>query len=253
MKLGVSIIAYNEAENIKACIRNWEGVADRIVVLVSVTPWNGSPVGEDNTYLLAKQTSAEVVLGCWKTEHEQRTYGLAMMRDCDFVLQVDPDEFYTKSDQQIIKNKLSNPIDVSYRPDVPPAAFRTERIVTFWKDFHHVLSPEDNHKPVIAVDPKQAYGYEHRNFALMTEPRGSIPFMPLIPVTTYHLSWVKSDAKVKEKIQSYSHHDAISNDWYDNVWKRWEHGSDLQVRPYGEEASIVVDGELPEEIRSLFN
>jgi hypothetical protein len=146
---------------------------------------------------------------------------------------------------------LNKPIDLSYRSDIWLPAFRCKRMKTYWKTHEYTFEPEDNHKPIIAVDPKQTYCFEHRNFKFMNNIRDYINYSPEIPVTCYHFSWAKTDEKVREKIQSFSHADDIRPNWYENVWEKWVPDSKMLVRAYGMEQSIAIYEPAPEEIVAL--
>jgi glycosyltransferase involved in cell wall biosynthesis len=242
MKLAVASICYNESEYIGACIRNWEGLVDKHLVLISSKPWNGVKFPDDGTVDISRKLGAEVVIGEWETEAQQRNEGIAILYDYDYVLIVDPDELYTKETQKKLLDMLSNPIDRSWRTDKKVQAFCIENMITYWKTPEYVLEPRDSHKPIIAVDPKQLYCHEHRQFGA--------DYIPVVPGECHHFSWVKSDEKVKEKIQSYSHSDAIKPDWYNEVWKKWTPGSNMNVRPYGK-PSVATRKKCPDEILSL--
>lgn len=242
MRLAVLTIAYNERQYIKTCIKNWEGKVAKHLILVSLKPWNGIPVEDDGTYRAAITTDAEVILGEWKTEAAQRTWGLAYLYNYDKVLIVDPDELYTKEDQ----DKVVRYINENNKP-----LYQGKHVVTYWKDTNYILDPPDEVGNIIAVDPKVAYCYEHRQFKYMADERDYITDKGIIDCVCHHMSWAKSDNKIKEKISSYSHSNVIPDDWYENVWLKWEPNSDILVRPYGVEHSKVIYKPAPKEIVDL--
>ena len=242
--IAIQTVAYNERENISACIKNWHGVIDKHLVLVPTRPWNGPRVEDDGTYRIAKRTNAEVILGEWKSEEEQRTWGLARLYDYDWVLIVDPDEFYTGEDQKII-------IDSLQTADKP--LYKCSNILTYWKTSDYRLDPQDSVQPVIAVNPKIAYAHDHRNFKYLADDRDYITDIGVIGVTCHHFSWVKSDNKVYEKINSYSHWNSIRDGWYENKWKLWDKDKSIyDLRPYGIEQSTAIYDPAPKEITALF-
>jgi len=245
-RYAVCSIVYNESEYIGACIRNWCGLVDKHLVLVSNKPWNGRPVPNDGTADIARKMGAEVIVGEWETEAQQRNEGLAILYDYDYVLIVDADELYTKDTQYKLIKMMDNPIDISWRSDRQRPALRISSMTTYWKTHEYVFDPPDRHKPIIAVDPKQLFCHEHRQFGT--------DYAPLVPGTCHHFSWAKTDEKVKEKIQSFSHAEDIFKNWYEDVWKSWTPGCRLQVRPYGtNEKSIAVYKPAPKEIMNLIN
>lgn len=237
LKIAICTIAYNEADFIRQCVTQWRPYHH--VVLLSTKPWNGVPQPYDDTGSLAKAAGAEVITRYWENEATQRNWGLAYLYAYDYVLIVDPDEFYTKADREKIVNNLSG-----------DHAYRLERMVTYWKTHDFVFNPPDSHKPIIAVDPKRVRFFEHRSIGKATD---AVPefFAPLIPVTCHHFSWVRSDRKVAEKIATYSHADIIPPLWYDEVWKVWNPESGLLVRPYGKEQSRAVYHPAPPELHDI--
>lgn len=256
-KYAVCIIAHRESEFIEACLKNWEGVVDKRLVLVSSRAWNGDSNQDDGTIKIANQFADEVVVGEWKSEAEQRSWGLARLYDYDYVLIVDADEFYTKEDQKKIIAALDRPIHLEYTPDINNTrkvpAFKCAHITTYWKNSEYVYEPEDKHKPIIAVDPKQLYCYEHRQFKYPYSQFAACDYAPQIDVTCHHFSFAKSDEKVKEKIQSFSHASDIHQKWYENVWLKWEPGFEGNIKPYGGEFAQAIYGPAPEEIVKLIN
>jgi len=249
-KYAVFTVAFNEEEYITACINNWKGVVDKHLVLVSTKPWNGD-CATDTTFFKSRNAGAETIAGAWKTEAEQRTWGLARLYDYDYVIIVDADELYTKEDQKKIINRLDNPIDISYRSDIGIPAFRCKTFTTYWKNPDYILDPKDRHKPIIAVDPKQLYCHEHRQFMYINNSTGSLEYAPEIDINCHHMSWAKPDHKVAEKINSFSHCDDIRPNWFDEVWMKWSPGDETLIRPYGQEQYRAVYSPAPEEIKDL--
>lgn len=247
MRIAVATIAYNESQYIGACIRNWKGLVDKHLVLVSSKPWNGIKFPDDGTTDIARKLGAEVVIGDWDTEAQQRNEGIAILYDYDYVLIVDADELYSKETQKNLFDMMSHPIDISWRSDKKIQAFRIEKIITYWKTHEYIFHPHDRHKPTIAIDPKQLYCHEHRQFG------GD--YIPMVLGACHHFSWAKTNEKIKEKIQSFSHARVIPDNWYKDVWLKWEPNSNMQVKPYYTEKdkAVAVYGPAPDEIMALIN
>jgi len=241
MKIAVLIIAYNEERYIGACIKQWEGLVDKVVVLLSAKPWNGVPSEADRTEMIARKMGAEVIIQDWRTEAEQRSWGCARLYDYDFVIINDADEFYTREDRvKIIEHLEKNKNE---------PCFRCPNMVTYWKTPEYIFDPPDGHKPIIVVNPKKVKFYEHRQ-PMPVEETKLQEYQPIIPVTMHHFSWVRSDKEVKEKIEHYSHADIIKPNWYEDVWLKWEPNMD-DIRPYGIERSRAVYNPAPKEITNL--
>lgn len=254
-KYAVCLIAHKEVDIIGASIKHWKECVDKVLVLVSTRAWNGNSEGDDGTIRIANELADEVVVGEWKTEAEQRNWGLARLYDYDYVIIADPDEFYTKEDRQKIIATLDKPIHLEYTPDLENtkhvAAFKMGRIRTYWKTPDYEFYPPDKYHMIMAVDPKQVYCNEHRQFKPPYSKYATIDYQPEMDVTCYHMSWVKSDKKVKEKIQSFSHAEDVFTNWYNNVWLKWKPDSDMQVKYRGEEQAIAIYNPAPKEIIRL--
>ena len=65
MKLGVMICAFRAKDSIKGIIKQYEGIADKIVVAVSKKSWKGN-LEDEGTFEEALETSATVLYDYWK-------------------------------------------------------------------------------------------------------------------------------------------------------------------------------------------
>jgi len=243
MKIALCTLAYNEADYIGAHIKNWQGLVDEHLVLVSSKPWNGPGAPDDGTADIARSMGARVMTGDWETEAQQRNQGIAELYDYDYVIMLDPDEFITKVDQKTLFDFISQPYERNWRTDKMVPAWPVQGMITYWKTPDYILTPADKHHPTIVIDPKQIICLEHRQF--------SAHFAKVIPISIHHMSWAKTDAKVEEKIRSFSHADDIRKGWYKNVWLKWQPGDETEVRPYGNEKSKAVYTPAPQEIKDL--
>lgn len=230
-KIAVLTIAYNEEEWIGKCVEQFKPFGLKHLVLLSTFPWNGVPtVPVDRTESIVKEKGADLIVQFWPSEAEQRNAGLSLLYDYDYVLIVDADEFY---DEDSIESMLVT-LSKSKEP-----CYRIKEMVTYWKTPEYVLSPADKHQPIIAVNPKRVKFKETRQ--PMDALTGKFQdWQPVMEVTMHHHSWDKSDSKIQEKIQSYSHANIIPPNWYDEVWLKWEPGSDMVVHPYGREKSKAI-------------
>ena len=251
-KIAVLTIAYNESCIIRACINNWKGKVDKHLILCSSLPWNGSPVEDDGTARIARDMGADVIIRQWNTEAEQREFGLAYLYNYDYVLIVDPDELYTEEDQKKILDRLDNPFDYINRTNQKLPIFKTAKMTTYWKTTDYIFDPEDSHQPIIAVDPKAVKFSEKRGCRMKSSGEGFVAYVEPIDITTHHLSWVKSNEKVQEKIQSYAHCNDFNTDyWYNEVWLKWKPGDMTLIRPYGIEKSVAIYKPAPQNILDL--
>lgn len=250
MKIAVLTIAFNEPQYIAPCIDQWKGIVASHLVLVSKRTWNGTEHEGDTTAETATKMGADVVDGSWKSEADQRNYGLSLLKDCDYVIINDADEFYTLEDRYRLIRTIQE--DRQRRPGY--TIRRGNTMLTYWKTHEYVIDPPDQHLPTIVVDPNKVICTEHRQFALSKPVRDpGVRYSEEcgeLKVQMHHFSWVRTDEQVKEKIAAYSHADIVSPDWYESVWLKWTPG-DMKVRPYGREQSIAVYRPAPQEITDL--
>lgn len=253
MKIAVLSVAFNESDIICACIKNWKGKVDKHLVLVSTLPWNGSPREYDGTIKIAENLGAQVISRYWENEQEQRNWGLAYLYEYDYIIIVDPDELYTKESQDILLKRLNDPFDYINKTHQKIPTFTCCEMVTYWKTTDYILDPKDSHLPIIALDPKQVRFSDKRGCRMKSDGSGYVSQCePLSGVVTHHLSWVKSDQKVKEKIETYAHSGDFNTDyWFNEVWLKWKLEEKKPCRPYGSEKSIAILKPAPEEILNL--
>jgi hypothetical protein len=159
----------------------------------------------------ARSHCANVIVEYWPTEHEQRNFGLARLYLSDWVLIVDADELYAPEDIARLIGMCEASTDI---------VIRTARMKEYWKTTDYAFGMSDSYSPVIAVNPKKAQFELHRQIRRF-ERRERESTTEGIDLTVHHMSWVKSDEKVSEKIRSFSHADVMHAGWYENVWLKW--------------------------------
>lgn len=197
MKLGVAICAFRAKDQIRGVIRQYEGVADRIVVAVSRRSWmNG--MADNGTFEEAIDTSAVVGYDDWKNEHEQRNWCMEHMKDMDYVIMSHCDTYFTNDD--LLKLKQMKLTDLHYGC----------RVLTYWKDLDTVIDP-DVSLPTIIIRSDAKFNHLINIEGMGAEPKE-------LPITCYHLSWIGPKQRVEDKIRSYSHANEIPKDWLDKVW-----------------------------------
>lgn len=229
MKLGVMICAFRAKDSIKGIIKQYEGIADKIVVAVSKKSWKGN-LEDEGTFEEALETSATVLYDFWKEEHEQRNYAMEYLRDMDYVIISHCDTYFTKSDlRKLKKMKLE---DLHY----------TCRVLTYFRDLETVIDPNIS-LPTIIVRSDAEF-----NFMINIEGQDTNP--KELPITCYHLSWTGSKNKIRDKITSYSHAAEISVDWLENVWNNDSAVINLAPTNATDYQGLRIDS-LPLEIRAM--
>lgn len=253
-KIAVLTLAYNAADTLPSVLQNWGGIVGKHLILVSRNPWHGARSPDDGTYEIAKHftcgvTKYEAVLGDWRSETEQRNWGLGNLYDYDWVIIADADELYTRDAQHAMFKIMEE--GVQKAPDIEEmiqaSCYRAEKVITYFKATNLVLDPPDSHLPAIMVNPKEILFHEHR-----------IPntdYQPIIPVEMHHLTYLRPDEKIRDKMYQFEHHDQVNSKWFSEVWKQFKPRKPMapgtNLRAYGLEVSSAVSFTMPEDIKKL--
>lgn len=240
MRVGLAVCAYNEGRYIAPFLRQVPSWVEKIAVMAGEIPWNG-PASEKRheTWENAARVNdprVEIIRLRWKNEEGQRNWGLGYFYGYDWVLILDPDEFFTSEDWEKLRRSME-----SAPPSCPVIRCTFE---TYWKDWDHVFEPPDTHMGTIAVRPSKTTFMDKRCPFLDVERRADI--------VCHHLSWVRSDEEVRQKIMNWSHaNDFDRETWYAEVWKKWYHGM-RNIHPYNRtEGQTTRERPLPGSIRDL--
>lgn len=231
--LAALCVAYREERFIPKYIQALTDRVDKIVVLNSTKPWFGEELEKDKTAAIARFLNADVIEYYWENEHEQRNAGLDYLSEYDWVLVLDPDEYFDDANW----NKLINFLEKCEAP-----AAIVEGQYTYWKD-GWVADPPRDYLQLIAVRPKEVRFIDKRvinsGFAKA-------------PVWLHHFSWARTDEEVWRKISHYAHaKDFDIQKWYNEVWLKWKPG-DMDVHPTTPETlHRLIKAELPPEIERL--
>lgn len=242
MKVAVCICVYNETTLLKASLRQFPNWIDKITVLVSDKPWFGDRSDDEyKTWEILqswKDPRLEFFRMYWKTEHDQRNWGLGRLSEYDWVLIFDADEYLTREGWQQFYQNL-------FEYNGTPLLVASMR--TYWKTPDWRWEPSDQHKPTVAVRPKQVSFFDKR--------QATNSIFRIITPEIYHFSWVRTDREVWQKIQNYMHApDFDLNKWYVENWKGWtpEKAEEMtHLRPYGDPSKAIFDP-APKDIVDLF-
>lgn len=213
-------------------IQHYQDKVDEILVLHSSKPWNGEDDGKDKTANIARSLGATVVDYDWRSEEEQRNAGQEFLMDYDWILVIDPDEYFDDDNWQALINFLEETLE---------DAVIVEGQYTLWKN-GYVADPPKDYQQLVAVRP-------HVRF--VDKRVVGTPYV-VAPVWLWHFSWAKTDEEVWDKISHYAHADDFDiKDWYENVWKKWEPGIE-DVHPVSPDTlHKLIRTELPPEIEKL--
>jgi hypothetical protein len=240
MKIATLTITYRESDLIESVIKNWNGKVAKHLIIETKEPWQGPELPWDTTReICEKYPHVEyVTFTKFRDEAEQRNWGLGKLYDYDYVLVVDADELYTAKDQETILNSIGAEerlVDNTW-------AYRAGCVRTYFKTPEYVLDPPDTHESVVAVNPKKILFKENR----CLDSQYVIP----LDITMHHISYMRSDERIRTKFLQFMHYDQAKKDWYTNVWLNWTPDMD-DVRGYGKEKSKAVKDPMPKELREL--
>lgn len=228
MRLGVMIAAYREERFIEAAIRQYQGIADRIIVGIGKKPWKGN-LPPDDTEKIARKTGAQVYVEDWEYEAKERNFLMDRMYNIDYVIVSHADTFFTRDD--LIKLKEMYLTKLHY----------TCKVLTYWKDYDTVIDP-DISIPALIVRSDAIFLNMNNIHNMEVEPE-------VLPITCYHLSWVKADDEIKSKIASYSHAGEIDYSWFDKKFKNWKEGDTDFAPTVATDYKSTRKDPLPIEIR----
>ncbi len=196
------------------------------------------------------------VFGRWATDEAQRNHVVELARQDshDYLIVQDIDEFYQhKEMERNLDGIRANPDFLLYKN---PWSI-------FWKSISYVLEFRET---ILKHNP-QCYFHAHNtpinfstSFALnlrrnatffrsrSVKCRESDIF--LLPGLCCHLSWVKSDAEVRLKIDTWTHSQEVWPGWFELKWLNWPPSTRWlsYSDPVSWNRAVPFKGVLPEEI-----
>lgn len=227
----VSIIAYNEDWIIESCLKQFKDLIFDVVVLLSEKPWNGKNIKPDKTEEILKKNKVKYFKHHWLSEAEQRNFILERT-DADLVITIDADEFMTQEDWHIVGEALSRHPHTNL--------FAPKEIKEYWKNLDSRIVPSRIHLPIIALNPR-CYRFFSNREVLPDNSR------TILPVTLYHLSYVRPVEKIAEKHKTFSHANVFNDEWIE-YFKNWKQGDKIQIPTYQEAERVEYDP-CPKEIK----
>jgi len=232
MKFGAIICLYDDHEYLDICVEPLKKL-DNVLFLISSVPWNGKVSDNSETInkvkeLCSKNKNFELFQKYWTNEADQRNFGLSCFysRQIDYAFIVDTDEIYHEYHFNNIIEFIKQ--NSSY------SAFHVEWN-TYWKKSYHVIYPREQFKPIIAVKVNSFVFTENRLgttsvirspiAVLKTQDTYNGVLIPSSVAICYHLSYARTDDFIKRKIETFSHANEVNNNWYENVWLKWQTNS----------------------------
>lgn len=227
MKLGAAIPVLNEWRFLPAVAGQLLQVVDRLVVLRGTRAQSGAPT--TLTPVPPLDPRIEVIEAEWRSEQDTRNAGLDALDDCEWVFCLDSDEILLDDDLRALVKLCHG--------DEHQAL--SVRLRTYWKTIEHRVEPPEKLTASIGV----------RRGARFTKTRYVDAEPHLTDIWLRHLSYVRTDAELKEKLRLFGHAHEIVPDWYEKVWLGWDADHDmLDLHPTHPPAYRQVvhepDGEL---------
>jgi tetratricopeptide (TPR) repeat protein len=199
-RIGAAIPVLNEWRFMPAVVGQLLQVCDRVVVLRGLRALSGAPVEIGPMPKLDPRV--EVVEGAWAGEGETRNAGMERLGDCDYTWMVDSDEILLDRDVLLLR-------DLCDTQDLPAIGVK---LLTYWKTPEYRIDPPER----LIAQIVARKGIRVQGLRSVQAP------VTVANLWCRHLSYVRTDEEVKEKLRLFSHATEILPEWYENVWKAWD-------------------------------
>lgn len=211
-------VVYEDSGYLSESVRRVYYAVDKILFLLNFNPWNGS--ANDSGLLETYKTvlniydplkKIEVVSKSWKTEEEQRNFGLSHLKKngVDWCFIIDDDEMYNFLDLKTQINRVKN--------DTHSVYLSPHQV--YWKTRNWAIGNLVEALPSFTKTDGSAR-FDKARAMIVESGRTWHTFTP-DELICHHLSYVRSDEKMLRKIRTFSHADDIKDVWYDKVWLHW--------------------------------
>lgn len=225
MKIGLVCPVFNEPELIGPFCRHWRQRVDDAVVMVSLSSYYGNEQADTLTEEIAS-SYFKTTLGTWRLDDSQRNEGLFYLRDCDWIITADSDEFMTQKEWlklwEFLSKTDADVVTVNQRP--------------YFKDWEHVIT-DNRWSPVFAVRPHVRFTHIR---SVDSKNVGHAD------VTMHHLSWCRPK-NIEKKIRTYAHASNFKKEWVE-YYNNWEGGEvkfpdctlQTEIDPLPQEIAILL-------------
>lgn len=207
MKLGAAIPILNEWRFLPAVTGQLLQVVDRVVLMRGRRSQSGAPV---HRLLPVPRLDPRIELleGDWGSESATRNAGMDHLDDCDYVFMIDSDEILLDSDLRMLVEMCRTGTHAAI----------AVKLYTYWKTPEFRIEPPENGtiKMVLRGDVRVVGVREIR------EPHATSE------AWCRHLSYVRTDEEVQEKMRLSGHAREFRPDWYEQVWRAWDRDHELE-------------------------
>jgi len=183
--------------------------AGPILAVVSRKAWNGTPGDWERTAAEAEKAGAEVILGDWTEEADQRRFALEEARRRGFTHAIIPDG------DEVLEPQLLKTLVKLAKAEVAERVY--VHMDTYWKSARYVIRPRERLTPVILLDLRAV---EH---VYIRDYQGGRPlFLGPEHGVLHHLSYAGPDERIRRKLDTWSHRHEVLEDWYRRIWLAWD-------------------------------
>lgn len=206
IRIGAAIPVLNEWRFLPAVAGQLLAVVDRVVLLRGLISLSGAPIA----YQLIPELDPriEILEGEWRGEAATRNAGIEYLEDCEYVIGIDTDEVFTEQGLREIAHVCR-----SERPEIVSVPLHT-----YWKTpQHRIAPPEPGMIPLVLRSDLRYDGL-----------RGARGRVRRVEVGCHHLSYVRTDQELLDKLATWGHARDVIPGWYENVWKAWDRNPALR-------------------------
>jgi hypothetical protein len=264
MSFGAVYCLYDDAEYLEISLFPLSKHLDKVIFLISDTPWNGNPSDNISTIdavkkLCRENSHFELHQGHWANEVDQRNFGLEKLfeQNIDICFIIDNDEVYHEYQfLNIMQFIEANPEFDSYHIEWN----------TYWSKDYYCIAPREHYKPPIAVRVKNFQFVNMRSgitsvlilkgrpIAKLNTDKYNATIIPSSLAICFHLSYARNDAFIKRKIETFSHAPEILTNWYNDIWLKWnpEMRNLHPVTPHQYQIAVKEDFSiLPDQLKTF--
>ena len=222
MRVAAIYSLYSDTAWLRESLEGVYDVVDAVYCFVSERPFHGDAGDNQATYDLLRafpdpERKLYIASDSTTVEIEKRT---AMLRRVeqdgyDYALVVDGDELY---DPEALRRMLA------YAERYPGVQAWRCAMWTYWKDSLHRIDPPEPLRPIVLVKLNEGLVYHYVRDVNATVQNLIPPAICML----HHLSYAGDDARIRQKITSWSHADELVDGWWKRVWKGWDANSSME-------------------------
>ena len=241
-KVCACYIVFNEEEYIEASIKSIYNFVEKIIIIDGSTEANrsfGNIDGSSSDKTLSilekmedsKKKITVISHRLWKNKEEQRNTYCEMLHGMDYAFIIDGDEVWDGENLRKLEHVIFS------NPHIPSFCFN---FYDFWGDLGHrsrgVWETFVGRKSLINLNIVGDIKYNNHTIPITKEGKDIISVF-CNDIFFYHYSYVRSDEKMKQKMDYYINRGTPGfkqqEDWFNKVWLGWKKDRILVEQTYG--------------------